>query len=192
MRALHAVDEVKTLYWSRATIMLAWRFRARNPTFSAFRVLNRRASFTVAINGDALFRGVHALSGMHTCSSNFSQRSWITSARFGNAWPGGKDSLSAARKRGKPYSTVKCSSCNGSSLARRPWRLRFLPDRLALAGERHIVIGPQQDQMIDNLRRDIERAELDFQIARLAGTASQEQSDADFPGLTILTHPMGD
>jgi hypothetical protein len=43
----------------------------------------------------------HVETGMHTCSSSFSQCSCTRSATFGNPWPGGSDSLSDASQRGK-------------------------------------------------------------------------------------------
>jgi hypothetical protein len=45
-------------------------------------------------------QAAYAASGMHTCSSSFSQRSWIRSARFGSGWPGGSASPSAVSQRG--------------------------------------------------------------------------------------------
>ena len=43
-----------------------------------------------------------AWTGMHTCSSSFSQRSWSKSARFGKGWPCGSASVTAPSQRGKP------------------------------------------------------------------------------------------
>ena len=46
--------------------------------------------------------------------------------------------------------------------------------------------------MIDDRRLDIQGGQLDLEVFRLARSASEEQADADLPGLAVLARPVSD
>src|SRR5262249_40021565 len=68
----------------------------------------------------------------------------------------------------------------------------FLPQRFALARQGQIFFGPEQDEMVDNLRRQVERGQRGLEIARLARALGEEEADADLPRLAVLARPVRD
>ena len=109
----------------------------------------------------ANFGGQAPWTGMQTCSSKLSHFSWSRSARFGSGWPSGSDSVRPASQRGKAYSAAKASSAHRLQAGVPAAALRLLPQRLALAGQRQVVLRPQQDQVIDDRRLDLQGRQLD-------------------------------
>ena len=70
--------------------------------------------------------------------------------------------------------------------------LGVLPELLALAAQRQVVFRPQQNEMVDHRRLDIEGRQLDAEVFRLGVAAAQEQADADLPRLAVLARPVRD
>ena len=138
-----------------------------------------------------LFTCPYALSGMQTCSSSFSQWSCSRSARFGSA------GLAAAPRSRPPAPREAVQDREMLQLHRlqagaAALPFRFLPDRLALAGQRirrHRAATESDDR---SPPASFERGKLDLQIARLARPTAQEQADAHLPRLPVLAYPVGD